>query len=150
MMENNYIIPPQSIKYKYVKGCFFFTHQLVYLIIASCILSQIPFSYYNMWQLSVVGTVATYCITLLIPFSLVNSKINTITQCILPLITSIYICIFSLIPQNVIVYYTVNYSNIFYLNIYNIFNLIFLMFYKWFCYVQEHNQYMRVATSINV
>ena len=50
MMENNYIIPAQNIKYKYVKTCFFFTHQLLYLIIASIILSQIPFNYYNMWQ----------------------------------------------------------------------------------------------------
>ena len=40
MMENNYIIPAQNIKYKYVKTCFFFTHQLLYLITAAVIKSK--------------------------------------------------------------------------------------------------------------
>lgn len=150
MMENNYVIPSQPIKYKYVKGCLFFTHQLFYLLTAVGILSQIPNNYYKMYQLSVIGTITTYCTSLLIPFTLIYSKINTIMKCILPLITSIYICIFSLVPQNVIVYYTTNYSNIFYLNIYNICTLILFLLSKWFCAIQQHNQYIRVATSINV
>jgi len=69
---------------------------------------------------------------------------------ILPLISSIYICILSLISPNVMMYYKVNYSNIYYLNMYNISSLIFILLYKWLCNVQEYNQYMRVATSINV
>ena len=149
-MENNYIIPTPTLKYKYVKGCFFFTHQLLYSIIASVILSQIPYYYTNVWQLSILGTITTFITTLLVPFTFFDKTISICMKYALPLINLIYICMFSSIPSNIIVYYKVNHNNIFYLNIYNICSLLFLMFYKWFCNVNEYNQYMRVATSINV